>query len=345
MKVNLRNLIRLIIEAEATIPITNPPPPYDPSVDRKRKMEILKDEIAKALNLADVRYLSRSKRLYGAYTFSAVDERNENVVLKVQPLNELEGYRRAQQTISRLPDRVARHLPVIYKIRTLDELGVRPPMDDFGRPEELGVIVMERLEEIPGNMFDLITQSPVKSMHSLESLVRDREAFAVVIEDAIEKTRRAITSAIMGSSKNKNVDEEIERLRRMLVSASYDPEIVAPSSGITISTIDGLRSAIEKKIQLWFRGLEGVTQRGKVQSLTMTIMSSITTSLGRRAIPREPMKQSPGPLSRIRGVRELMTAIEDLKSMNISPDDLHGNNIMMRPETGELVIADLGHFT
>jgi hypothetical protein len=57
------------------------------------------------------------------------------------------------------------------------------------------------------------------------------------------------------------------------------------------------------------------------------------------------MKQSPGPLSRIRGVRELMTAIEDLKSMNINPDDLHGNNIMMRPETGELVLADLGHFT
>jgi len=31
--------------------------------------------------------------------------------------------------------------------------------------------------------------------------------------------------------------------------------------------------------------------------------------------------------------------------MNINPDDLHGNNIMMRPETGELVLADLGHFT
>jgi hypothetical protein len=345
MRSNLRKLVRLMIESEATVPITNPPPPYDPFADRKRKMEILKDDLAEALNLADVRYLSRSKRMYGAYTFSAVDERNENVVLKVQPLSELEGYRRAQQTIVRLPDRVARHLPMIYKIRTLDELGVRPPADDFGNPEELGVIVMERLEEIPGNMFDLITQPPVKSMHSLESLVRDREAFTAVIDDVVGKTRRAITLAVAGSPRGGNADEEVERLRRMLVSAAYDPEITAPSGGIVISTIDGLRSAIEKKVQLWFRGLGEPARRGKAQSLTMTIMSSISSSLGRRAIPREPMKQSPGPLSRIRGVKELMTAIEDLKSMNINPDDLHGNNIMMRPETGELVLADLGHFT
>jgi len=344
MNMKLRKLIRLMIESDATPVIANRPPPYDPFADRKRKMESLKNDLARALNLADVRYLSRSKRIYGAYTFSAVDERNENVVLKVQPLNELEGYKRAQQTIARLPDRVARHLPVIYKIRTLDELGVRPPMDDFGNPEELGVIVMERLEEIPGNMFDLITQPPVKSMHSLESLVRDREAFTAVIDDAIGKTRRAITLAVSGSPRGGDNDEEVERLRRMLVSAAYDPEVTNPGSAIVISTVDGLRSAVERKIQLWFRGL-GESARGKIQSLTMTIMSSITSSLGRRAIPREPMKQSPGPLSRIRGVKELVVAIEDLKSMNINPDDLHGNNIMMRPETGELVLADLGHFT
>lgn len=333
-----------MIESDATPALTRRPPPSDPFADRKRKMEALKEELARALNLADVRYLSRSKRVYGAYTFSAVDERNENVVLKVQPQNELEGYRRAQQTITRLPDRVARHLPVIYKIRTLDELGVRPPIDDFGKPEELGVIVMERLDEIPGNMFDLITQPPIKSMHSLESLVHDREAFGAVIDDAIGKTRRAITSAITGSPRGGDVDNETERLRQMLMSAAYDPEITAPSSGIVVSTIDGIRSAIDRKIQLWFRGL-GESSRGKIQSLSMTIMSSITSSLGRRAIPREPTKQSPGPLSRIKGVRELMAAIEDLKSMNINPDDLHGNNIMMRPETCELVLADLGHFT
>jgi hypothetical protein len=344
MSTKLRKLIRLMIESEATPVVTNRPSASDPFSERRRKIETVKDDLARVLNLADVRYLSRSKRVLGAYTFSAVDERNENVVLKIQPADELEGYRRAQQLVARLPDRVARHLPVIYKVRTFDELGVQPPMNDFGNPEDLGVIVMERLEEIPGNMFDLITQQPSTSVQALESLVHDREIFTAVIDNAISKSLKAIKQAVSKSARGGDGDEEVERLRKMLISAAYDPEVINPTGAIVISALDGLRSVVEKKVQLWFRGL-GETARGKIQSLSMTIMNPITNALSRRAIPQEPMKQSPGPLSRVRGVKELMTAIEDLKSMNISPDDVHGNNIMMRPETGELVISDLGHFT
>ena len=111
-----------------------------------------------------------------------------------------------------------------------------------------------------------------------------------------------------------------------------------------LSAIDGLRSAILKKVELWCRGL-GITRPGSIQSLAQMIMSAITTMLGKRAVPKEPTKDAPGPLGRIKGVRELVGALDDLKSMKISPSDVHGNNIMLRPETGELVLADLGHFT
>ncbi len=282
--------------------------------------------------------------MYGAYTFSAVDERNENVILKIQPLNELEGYRRAQQVIVRLPDRVARHMPSIYKIRTLNDLGVSPPLDDFGTPEDLGVIVMERLEELPGNMFDLITQPATKSIHSLGSLVSDREAFAAVIDEAMKRSKRSIDAAIASAPRRSDPDEEFERLKKMLISAAYDPEVTDQGSGIMLSAIDGLRSAVGKKVELWCRPL-GISRPGSIQSLSQMIMSSITSLLGRRAVPKEPTKEAPGPLGRIKGVRELVGALEDLKSMNVKPSDVHGNNIMLRPETGELVLADLGHFT
>jgi hypothetical protein len=111
-----------------------------------------------------------------------------------------------------------------------------------------------------------------------------------------------------------------------------------------LSTVEGLRSAIGKKVELWCHAL-GITRPGSIQSLTQMIMSSMITLLGRRAVPKEPTRDVPGPLSRIGGVKELVRALDDLKALNVKPSDVHGNNIMLRPETGELVLADLGHFT
>ncbi len=369
MSLELRKLIRLMIEADVTNPLppatnasrvirrkagelnqrqtTAVPDPSlteDPKETRKKKMDQTIREVAKSLRLADVRYLSRSARLYGAYTYSAVDERNENVVVKLQPIVEIEGYRKAQQVISRLPDRVARHLPIIYKVRTLDDLGISGPVDDFGYPEALGVIVMERLEELPGNMFDMITQPPTKSMQSLKSLLKDRAAFNDMIDEAIKKSERAIDAAISESPKRVDRDEEVERLRVMLRSASYSDEITDESGGMMLSATDGLSALIWEKTTLWCRGL-GVTRSGRIDTVARTIIGSMSSLLGRRAVPREPSRDVAGPLGRLRGVRELVKAIEELKNMNIKPADVHGNNIMIRPETGELVLADLGHFT
>jgi hypothetical protein len=343
MQNSLRKLIRLMLESEGTAPLPASFVPRDPFVQRRATIESVAKDVAAELGLADVRYLSRSKRLYGAYTFSAVDERNENVILKIQPQNELEGYRRAQQMIARLPDRAARHMPLIYKVRTLEELGVPPPSDDFGKPEELGAIVMERLEELPGNMFDLITQPATKSMQSLESLVRDREAFTAFVNDSMARSKRAVESATRNASRPIDTEEEFDRLRRMIISVAYDPEVTAQSGEITISAIDGLSAAVNKKVDLWCRAL-GITRRGSIQSLAQMIMSAMTSILGRRAVPKEPTKDVAGPLGRVKGVRDLIRALDDLKSMNINPSDVHGNNIMIRPETGELVLADLGHF-
>jgi hypothetical protein len=344
MQRSLRKLIRLIIESDETLPSPQNLAPVDPHAARRSKMDSLATDVARKLDLADVRYLSKSKRLYGAYTFSAVDDRNENVILKIQPENELAGYLRAQQIISRLPNRVARHLPMIYKVRTLGELNIRPPTDEFGTPENLGVIVMERLEELPGNMFDLITQPATKSMRSLESLVRDRQAFNDMIDEAMKKSERSIDSAIKNSTRKVDRDEEVERLRTMLRSASYSSEVTDDSEGAMISAIDGLSSVVWEKVNLWCRNL-GVTKPGSIQSLTQMLMSSMSTLLGRRAVPKEPTRDVAGPLGRTKGIRELVKALDDLKSMNIKPSDVHGNNIMIRPETGELVLADLGHFT
>ena len=158
------------------------------------------------------------------------------------------------------------------------------------------------------------------------------------------RSKRAVENAVRGASRPADPDEEFDRLRRMIISAAYDPDVTAQSGSIVISAIDGLGVAVDKKVELWCHAL-GITRRGSIQSLSQMIMSAMKSILGRRAVPKEPTKETAGPLGRISGVRDLVRALDDLKSMNINPSDVHGNNIMIRPETGELVLADLGHFT
>lgn len=340
MSKNLKALMRLILESERTPVVKR----VDMLEERKKKMDTLARMAAKKLGLVDVRFIARSSRFFGAYTYGAVNDDHMNVILKLQPASEIEAYKRIHQMAHRLPHNVAIHLPTIYKVVMLERLLPMVPYELEPDVQDLGVIVMERLEELPGNMFDLITQPVTKSTHSLASLASDREAFASVIDEAMKKSRRAIESTISGAPRQSNPADEFDRLKKMLVSAAYDPMMTAQDDESSTSSIERLRSAIGKKIELWCKAL-GITRMGSIQSLTQMIVSSITSMLGRRAVPREPTEETPGPLGKVRGIKELVSALDDLKSMNINPSDIHGNNIMIRPETGELVLADLGHFT
>lgn len=336
MRNELSKLIRLMLEADDREDQALLQMKRD---ERKRTMERFASMLADKLDLTNVRYLARSKRLEGAYTFSAIDENNDNVVLKLQPYNELEGYRKLKKLTERLPDEVSRHLPVIHRVLNPDDVGIS--MNDVSLAQPFGIIIMEQLEELPGNLFDLVTEPPIKSARSLNALIRDREAFEEIVSTAVDRARKSINTAISKSTRKVDPDEEFERLRKMLISASYDPEI---SQGEDEQVIYGLRKALSKKVELWYKGL-GVTHAGHVYSLVQMIINEILMPLGRRAIPKEPGRERPGALSKIKGIRELMKAIEFLRSMKVNLSDVHGNNIMLRPGTGEMVLADLGHFS
>lgn len=341
MSSNLRKLIRLIIEAEATVPIVGTRTLIDPRVARKKKMEELAHNIAKAMGMTQIRYLSRSTRPLGAYAFAAIDENYNNVVVKIQPAEELYGYRQAQIAISRLPDHIARHLPRIYKVRSLEDIGVKPLTDDLGRPEESGVIVMERLEELPGDMFELITQPASKSSRSLEVLIREPDAFGGMVDDAIAQSEEMIRKVISKSTDPADEDAKISKLRRELLEIIDDPDALTPSGDDSL--LAELRRVTHERIMDWARQVS-IDDHGAASTISGTIISHMLGKLGRRAIPKEPKTGKPGALGKIRGVKGLMDAIEYLKSVGITPDDVHGSNIMIRPETGELVLSDLGHF-
>ena len=48
--------------------------------------------------------------------------------------------------------------------------------------------------------------------------------------------------------------------------------------------------------------------------------------------------------NRFESITRVKEAIDALSSYGIYASDLHRENIMIRPSTGELVISDIGHF-
>jgi hypothetical protein len=296
--------------------------------------------------MADVRFLSKSTRLFGAYTYAAVDKNNENVVIKIQPANELDGYRRARQIISRLPSDIAIHLPTIYKVAMLEDILHTIPDEIENDVSDLGVIVMERLEELPGNMFDMITSAPKSSDQSLQSFLNDREAFAAIIDDVIAKKMGLITSVINRHSirKDIDIDSAIERLRMQIGRSAFTTERKKDQEQSSPSLFDTFIKQVMAEIDLWCLGM-GISDKSARNNTARQLSDTIASALGKRAVPREPKSEKAGPLSRAKGIKELISAINKLIDMDIEPSDLHGNNIMIRPESGELVLADLGHFS
>jgi len=360
MQNDLRKLVKLMLESEQLTPGTIARQQREEIEAREISMRKLSRELADKLDLLDVRYLSRSKRPKGAYTFSAVDDKGENVVLKIQPSSELGGYIRMQRLLPKLPDEVRRHVPVIMKVRTLSELGIKIPDDDVTSSEVLGVIVMERLENLPGNMFDLITEPPLQSAKSLSALISDRETLKMIIEKTIKSSSHILSRFFSdyGSLHRKLMNNLVERLMLLNTRAR---QIVNPE-GDRQEEFYKLREALVEIVNQWYDNVEewvrdnrdepGLNQKqandilGRpLRSMTVAaIRDNFTGQLGKRAVPINPSESLPGSLAGLAGIKEFQNAVESLRKMGIHVDDVHGNNIMVRPETGELVLSDLGHF-
>lgn len=353
MQKNFKKLIRLlIVESEQTQKLNTgylgvTPEEIslqDPFVERKKQMEEIAKETARALSLSGLRFISRSSRLNGAYTYSAINERNENVVLKIQPIDEIDGYRKVQQIASRLSPDVAIHLPTIYQIRPLQALLHGPAAARLTGLDGLCAIVMERLEELPGNLFQLITKPPKKSSQSLNALLNDREAFDKAISDVVDHRSYTIVSILNRHSIHKDIDTDaaLAKLKRQIGRAIYS-SASREQIDATANIGSGLLGQVREEVRLWCLGV-GISNQAPQTNIAKYISDSLETALSRRAIPQEPKEEKAGPLGSVKGIDKLMRAIKKLGALGIEPSDLHGNNIMLRPDSGELVIADLGHF-
>lgn len=310
----IRQIIGLLLEADAE----------DQRKIRSSEIRQIADLVSDRLGFDNLRFLAKSNRLNGAHAYSVTDENGQNLVLKIQPVEELSGYKKAQSAYDQLPPEVRRHLPVIRSVMTLDDLGIR-------HDEGLGVIVMEELERVPGRIYDMLKDQPNKSADVLSVLLSDRERFNRFIDRVIDKQDEKLLSKI-------SVDDIKDlklRLQKISKIQNLEDEL---SPGIAIMQATG------EIIFDWGKE-RNIDRRQILPMLANGIKNSINSEISKRPIRVNPVKDKiSGIMVDQPGIRELDSAIRVMISMGLTPNDLHQDNIMIRPETGELVISDLGFF-
>ena len=310
----IRQLIGLLLEADLE----------DQLKIRSDEIRQIADLVSRRLGFVNLRFLAKSKRPNGAHAYAVTDENGQNLVLKIQPVEELGGYEKAQRSYDQLPPGVRKHLPVIKSIMTLEDLGIR-------HDERLGIIVMEELERVPGRIYDMLKDQPSKSADVLSVLLSDRERFNRFIDRAIDKQDKKLLSKI---SDDDIIDLKL-RLQKISKIQNLEDEF---SPGIAIMQAAG------ETVSDWGKEKD-IDRRQILPMLVNGIKNSINSEISKRPIRVNPVKDKiSGIMVDQPGIRDLDSAIRAMISMGLTPNDLHQDNIMIRPETGELVISDLGFF-
>jgi hypothetical protein len=324
----------------------------------KDQVDRVAQKVAKRLGLMEVKYVARSKRDMGAIAYSAIGPNYMNVIVKLAPEHELVGYKKIEEIKQTLPTDVAKHFPVIYRLTNLKKLGVEWPKETPYEPDiNLGVIVMERLEEIPQQTFDIIKHPPAADDFVLETFLKD----PVLLNDLIEQSlvNSEVTQAVenfLNTAKPGYDLADVESVKtavkeKLMLLTNFMYPRFQPSmfqhSDLKKATqrIKLLKPHAERLVQSALKrfdpGIELISD--PVREIANDFCETLVNQS--RGIPKEPsMGQQFGVMSNTSMLTSLKKAIKYMTEHGIFVSDLHGNNFMRRAETDDIVIADLGHF-
>jgi hypothetical protein len=291
-------------------------------------------EVSEILGVHTPAFLGSSGRnLYGrgAYAFSVSNDEGKSRVLKIGLAGELEPYKKIKERFGDKPPSI---LPVIYQAASFDEIGYEPPPS--GLRNSFGVILMEELVPMPPNMAEF-----------LQNRGGEEESFRILKDSGSELVE------IINSSAEKNRSFLEFQLRKMKLS---DKEAEDKAGELLMTFKEEVFFGLKKATNLVSGGLN---PGGKD---LYTIIREISTPIFGGHLKKQIVEEVADGFTRILLMKlsdapadseyNLNTAlgkhfrksIRELEDLGIDPRDLHADNIMLRPETYEIVISDLGHF-
>jgi serine/threonine protein kinase len=304
-------------------------------------------DLAERLGLHEPAFLGASTRASeakGAYAWSASNDAGESVVMKVIPKREVYPYKKIMKIKEEHDYGI---IPDIYIASTFDELNynppVSPPMEKGDDPlSTMGaVVVMEELEKAPADLIASFTKDATDP-NNFRILTLNDEELKKIIKEASLTFSNSLLSMFRSIGMNQEdqlkisadaigyISENLYNAIRKKDPMSFDNgyQLWSWLSGTVDSIIDLF---IAKHPELEVLDYDHFTVPREAISLLLNIKLSSTPTDEYYNL------NIPGP-------KNLANALNDLRSLYIEPRDLNQDNIMLRPDTKEVVIADFGHF-
>lgn len=264
----------------------------------------------------------------GAYAFSASNDAGESVVLKIGLAGEIRPYQKAMRMFGEDPPSI---FPRIYAAGFFDDIGYKPPVN---LANDFGYIVMEELEPMPKDMAKFL-QDLGSSSESFRFITENKNELRRLINLSAERIdsslKNKITSPLLSEDEvNQKVGEYLSDYKEALWNKSFEWK-----------GSDNREVFSDLIYHDFYHTLNDIL-RGELTTVEINNLSERAAAGFLSELNSAPV-QSSYKLNTPLG-RHFSKSIEELEEMGIEPGDLHADNIMLRPETGEIVISDLGHF-
>ena len=341
--------------------------------DTDRWIRLVVNDLCKIIGLNSPMFLGSSRRAVasgsGAYAFSASSNKGEPAVIKIVLEGELQPYKEMIQKYNSIDEKHRFILPKVYLAKTFGELGYSPP--EKLTTSRFAVVVMEELEKMPQEMIDIYFSRTPKGEEiidgeNLRYFINDKESLRSLISEIfnIEIKFRIIDEVSLDKiSFKENIDDEEKKyilnmlfnniklyfediFTKKLSSSNYDYS--NNSFDLEQDVKYSMKNALDNSFQDFSQ---------KISISSNEIQNNINYSIGefalaftkklisdRTVITAIPMPERKLLSNRFKSITKVKEAIDSLSLYGIYASDLHMENIMIRPSTGDLVISDIGHF-
>lgn len=247
--------------------------------------------------------------------FSAV-YKGKNVAAKVSVnAGEIDIWKKILEASANAPDDIKKHIPKIYDF-ILEK-------DEFG--EDIAIILMEMLSPLDGHSFARLfgKYSGGTRPVSISNIAKDEQL---------------LYNASLYALTNYGDPQDAPYLHKELLSVKF------------VGSDQEIKKGIQKAVDS-FGKEKGLNDSEKYNTETLRkIVEEVYSYLHGASVggslPKESESAEAQPwLKDTLGIRDLYATLEYLKSKGINWKDVNISNVMMRKETGEPVIIDVGMYT
>lgn len=314
--------------------LTESPNPRDINSTNAWMMTVAHD-LSEILGLHSPAFLGSSGRAShasGAYAFSVSNDAGESLVLKIGLTGEIRPYQKIMDLFGDDPPSI---IPRIYAAGYFEDIGYKPPTrlaNDFG------YIVMEELESMPSNMAHFLQEfgsegEPLRVLKDYGTLLLDIVNGS--IDSIAESLENSLTKEKGGSPKEEILDKKLDLLNKLKEVCFFK---IKSLDSLGYNNLDKDGKDIYDILQGIFDKILGEDlKKGDIEDLSLRATRALLSEVN--LTPVNSSYNLNTPLG-----KHFKEAKRELDDLGIDPRDLHAENIMLRPGTGEIVISDLGHF-